>query len=148
MMRFVTAVLLFHFFLLGLCESSSAWLAEASAGQQHESVWNSEFYFLSPDEKKWFNTFLQGNFLTIGWSEITDEVLSHLPESQREEQRISMKVLGEKIGVEWAKKNKARKINTSMLIKWGDRLKSACKNPVRIPQTITELHAEVNSILK
>ena len=80
---------------------------------------------LSDQEKKWYEIFQKGNALAVGWVSISQDLLSRLPLSEQLEQKERLRELGDKIGREWCKDNRTRKIDTTMLRQWGKELKIA-----------------------
>ena len=103
---------------------------------------------LTPEEKAWFKTFQEGNILAMGWQEITAEILARTSMDKRQEQRIALENLGRKIGMEWSRQNRVRKVNTSMLQEWGGVLrKTAKKNPQQLAQAITYINQELDAVL-
>lgn len=103
---------------------------------------------LTPEEKAWFKTFQEGNILAMGWQEITAEILARTSMDKRQEQRIALESLGRKIGMEWCRQNRVRKVNTSMLQEWGGVLrKTAKKNPQQLAQAITYINQELDAVL-
>ena len=103
---------------------------------------------LTPEEKSWFKTFQEGNILAMGWQEITTEILARTSPDKRQEQRIALESLGRKIGMEWSRQNRVRKVNTSMLQEWGGMLrKTAKKNPQQLAQAITYINQELEAVL-
>jgi len=56
--------------------------------------------------------------------------------------------MGNKIGREWCKANGERKIDTSMLKKWGDKLRYTSKNePHLLAEVLDSIDGEINSLL-
>jgi hypothetical protein len=103
---------------------------------------------LTPEEKSWFKTFQEGNILSMGWQEISAEILARTSPDQRQEQRVALENLGRKIGMEWCRQNRVRKVNTSMLQEWGSILrKTAKKNPQQLAQAITYINQELEFVL-
>ena len=103
---------------------------------------------LTPDEKYWFKTFQEGNILSIGWQEISAEILARTSPEQRQAQRVALENLGKKIGMEWCRQNRVRKVNSSMLQEWGGILrKTAKKNPQQLAQAITFINQELDAVL-
>ncbi len=106
------------------------------------------FQDLSPEERKWFNIFLEGTFLVDGWKEITEDILASTPQDLRESQRKHLDQLGAKIGVEWSKDNATRRVDNSKLQQWGTILKkTAKKNPEQLAEVLVSIDQEVNNIL-
>lgn len=103
---------------------------------------------LSADEKSWFRVFQEGNILAMGWQEITSEIMARTPPENRQAQKLALDTLGKKIGMEWSRPNKVRKVSTSMLQDWGDILRNtAKKNPQQLTQAIAYIDQEVDAVL-
>ncbi len=103
---------------------------------------------LTPDEKFWFKVFQEGNMLVEGWQEISAIILDHTSAEQRQAQRVALEHLGEKIGLEWCRPNKVRKVTTSMLQDWGRLLrKTAKKNPQQLAQALVIIDKQVDAAL-
>ncbi len=103
---------------------------------------------LTPEELKWYKVFQEGTFLIAGWKEITREILANTPEVLRENQRQRLELLGRKIGMEWSRENAVRKVNNSMLKRWGDALKKAAKtNPEHLPKVIASIDRQLDNLL-
>ena len=84
----------------------------------------------------------------MGWQEITTEILARTSPDKRPEQRIALESLGRKIGMEWCRQNRVRKVNSSMLQEWGGVLrKTAKKNPQQLAQAITYINQELEAVL-
>jgi hypothetical protein len=128
--------------------AAHAGVAEASTGtdRNHPTVY--DFSGLSDHERKWFATFLEGNFFADGWREITADIVGYLPAEDQESSRELLNELGNRIGREWCRNNDQRRIDTSMLKKWGRRLKSTARqDPQEIAELIQYIKGEVNSLL-
>lgn len=103
---------------------------------------------LTAEEKSWFKTFQEGNILAMGWQEITSEILARTAPDKQHEQRVALENLGRKIGMEWCRQNRVRKVNSSMLQEWGGVLrKTAKKNPQQLAQAITYINQELDAVL-
>jgi len=103
---------------------------------------------LSPEEKKWFKTFQEGNFLSEGWQKISADIMAKTPPAQRPSQKVALDNLGRKIGMEWCRPNAVRKVNSSMLQEWGDILKkTARKNPQQLASAIAYIDQELDAVL-
>jgi hypothetical protein len=103
---------------------------------------------LSPEEKNWFKTFQEGNFLSEGWQEISAEIMAKTAPEQRAMQKVALDNLGRKIGLEWCRPNSIRKVNSSMLQEWGDILrKTARTNPQKLAWAIAYIDQEVDAVL-
>jgi len=76
-------------------------------------------------EQEWFRKFYDGTFLVKGWKARMDELLDAVPESDKASMRTLLADLGEKIGWEWAKDNRVRRVDTPMLQQWGENLRTA-----------------------
>ena len=100
------------------------------------------------DEQEWFRKFYEGTFLVMGWKQRMKELLQAVPDSDKEYVNDLLEDLGQKIGREWARENRLRKIDTPALQKWGDDLRSAKrKGPSVLVEQIRKLDAEVNKII-
>lgn len=134
--------------LLVLSGAESATIAEASLGEKKTTIGKYDVSGMSEKEREWFITFLKGNFFADGWEEISAEILTKTEEQQKEHQQVKLDKLGYKIGREWCKGNDVRKINTSMLKKWGKKLKNTADDaPHLLPAVIEEISQEVNILL-
>lgn len=137
------------FILLVVCDRPVV-ASNAQAALQSSAV--SQSYtipeHLSDEEKRWFKTFHEGNFLSEGWQEITAYLLARTPAEQRAAQKNALDNLGMKIALEWCRDNDVRKVDSSMLQEWGGLLKkTANTNPVDLPKTIAYIDDEVESVL-
>lgn len=104
---------------------------------------------IPPKEQKWYKTFHEGNLGVDGWLDISRDILSKLPAAQQPEQQVSLMQLGDKIGREWAKDNRTRKIDTGMLRKWGKELKDASEQgPLPLTRAIASINRQVDTILR
>jgi hypothetical protein len=127
----------------------------SSAGEAQAALTGSrsEYHYaipaeLSPEEKTWFKVFQEGNILSIGWQEISAEIMAKTPPEQQQEQRTALENLGNKIGIEWSRPNAVRKVNSSMLLEWGDILrKTARKNPQQLAKAIAYIDHQVDAVL-
>lgn len=103
---------------------------------------------LTEEERSWFITFQEGNFLSEGWQAISAEIMAKTPPEQQSSQKIALANLGQKIGMEWCRPNAVRRVNSSMLKEWGDILrKTARTNPRQLSSAIAFIDREVNSAL-
>jgi len=103
---------------------------------------------LTPEERGWFKTFQEGNILSIGWQEISAEIMDKTPPEQKEAQLVALENLGTKIGIEWSRPNGVRKVDSSMLLEWGDILrKTARTNPQQLAKAIDYIDQEVDAVL-
>ena len=103
---------------------------------------------LSAEEKKWFTKFQEGTVLVQGWQQISQDILAKTPLEYQEEQRKALERLGYRIGYEWSKNNKIRKIDNKMLRQWGRMLKkTARKDPYLIKEVIDDIDQTVASLL-
>jgi len=103
---------------------------------------------LSPEEKKWYQTFMKGTMFFDGWETISKEILESTPARFREEQKRRLAVLGHKIGVEWSRDNRIRRVDNRMLKEWGRMLKKAAKqSPEQLPEVIASIDEQVSEIL-
>ncbi|WP_456387464.1 hypothetical protein [Desulfolithobacter sp.] len=103
---------------------------------------------LTERERAWLETFYKGNMLADGWERVTEEILDKTPLEMQEEQKKVLEILGEKIGREWCRDNRVRRIDTRMLRQWGEKLKQAAGEDSRkLAETIREIDQKVNEIL-
>ncbi len=106
------------------------------------------FELLDEKEREWFATFQEGTLFFDGWQEISDDVVTNVPEIKKIKAQTTMIILGIKIGCEWSKDNSIRKISNSMLIDWGDELRQAAKKlPESLPLVINAIESEVDKLL-
>ena len=77
-----------------------------------------------------------------------EEILAQVPPGQESDFRERLRNLGAKIGPEWARDNRNRRIDTQMLQGWGDKLRR-CRsaNAEQLTCPIEEIEAEVDRIL-
>lgn len=147
-MRFVVfGVVISSFLLLGgtqtFANEAQAALTDRTAEYRYEIPKS-----LSPEEREWFKTFQEGNFLSEGWQDISAEIMAKTPVEQRPTQKIALDNLGRKIGMEWSRPNAVRKVNSTMLQEWGDILrKTARTNPQKLAWAITYIDQEVDAVL-
>lgn len=128
---------------------SAAWAnAQAVLPQQHVAPQYEIPAQLTAEERDWFKTFQEGNFLSEGWQSIASEIMSRTPPEQQPGQKIALDNLGKKIGMEWCRPNAIRRVNSSMLKEWGDILrKTARTNPQQLASAIAYIDREVDSVL-
>lgn len=103
---------------------------------------------LTPEERNWFKTFQEGNFLSEGWQNISAEIMAKTPPAQQPAQKIALANLGRKIGMEWCRANAVRKVNSSMLKEWGDILRNTARtNPQQLASAIAFIDQKVDAVL-
>jgi hypothetical protein len=103
---------------------------------------------VAKDEEEWLRKFYEGSFLIPGWKSRMKELLRAVPDSEKDQMQALLSDLGEKIGREWAKDNRTRRIDNQMLQKWGDTLSTAKrKGPEVLTREIRKLETEVDNIL-
>jgi len=103
---------------------------------------------LSPEEKKWFQRFQDGFPFLDGWKKITQTVIAKFPENERAQRMAAMRELGLKIGSEWSRDDRIRKVDTDMLRAWGKELRQAgAENHVQIAKVMFKIEKEINSLL-
>jgi len=104
---------------------------------------------LTTEEQRWYHKFQNGLLFFSGWKEISEEILTCLPEEKRAETKNLLEYMGIRIGTEWSKANDERKIDTEQLRSWGSRLRKARKNGApHLSETVRKITIEVDSILK
>ena len=100
------------------------------------------------NREEWLNKFYEGNFFVKGWNHHTKEVLKIVPPDEKEHVRELLDNLGNRIGPEWARENDIRRINNSMLKKWGNDLHTARRQgPDAVMEAIHSIESEADSIL-
>ncbi len=100
------------------------------------------------NEEEWFRKFYEGTFLIKGWKRRMRELLRAIPASDREAMADLLADLGERIGREWAREDRVRRIDTKKLQKWGENLRVARrKGPAVLVDEIHKLDGEVKNIL-
>ena len=61
----------------------------------------------------------------------------------------TMQTLGLKIGHEWSRDNRVRKVNTDMLRAWGRELRKAgAENHIQLAQALYKIDSEVDTLLR
>ena len=97
------------------------------------------------DQQEWYKKFYEGTFLVQGWKSRIKEILKGLSTEDKKEMGELLENLGKKIGMEWARDNDVRKINTSQLQQWGKDLQKAGKTgPAALAKQIRQLDEEVD----
>ena len=103
---------------------------------------------LKNTEEERYQKFLKGTFLIKGWNARAEEILEAAPPGDRDELQSLLSKLGEKIGREWAKDLKVRKIDTAMLQKWGKQLKEANDSSAdEMADSLRKIDREADTIL-
>lgn len=103
---------------------------------------------LSPGEKKWYCRFQEGVPFFDGWEKITQAVVEKFPEHERKQRLEAMHKLGLKIGYEWSRDNRVRKVNTDMLRAWGrDLRKAGAESHVQLAEVLYKIDNEMDSLL-
>jgi hypothetical protein len=100
------------------------------------------------DQQEWYRKFYEGTFLIKGWKGRMNEILKGVPSEEKEEMGGLLENLGKKIGMEWARENDVRKIDTAQLQKWGKDLQNAQKKGTKaLRERVRELNEEVDQLL-
>lgn len=103
---------------------------------------------LNQEEQRWYKIFQEGNFVSEGWQDISAEILAKTPAEQRSAQKVALDNLGRKIGMEWCRPNTIRKVDSTMLLEWGDILRStARKSPHQLGKAIAYIDHKVDAVL-
>jgi hypothetical protein len=103
---------------------------------------------LNSEEQKWYNKFQKGGLFFDGWQDISKDVVEKFPEEEKIKTKVTMQVLGDKIGSEWCRKNEIRRISTEMLKKWGDQLRKAvASSSTQVASVIYSIEYEVDTLL-
>ena len=125
--------------------NNKALLSPAGVGQPAEEV----LATLTPGERKWYYRFQEGIPCFDGWKKITQAVVEKFPEPERETRIATMQTLGMKIGHEWSRDNRVRKVNTDMLRAWGRELRKAgAENHIQLAQALYKIDSEVDTLLR
>lgn len=102
----------------------------------------------SKEEEEWFKKFQEGTFLVKGWKSRIKETLKPFSSPEKEKLQQQLEKLGERIGREWSKNNAIRRIDTTMLQKWGDTLLAAKDRGSNVlVSEIERLNSEVDKLL-
>ena len=134
--------------VMSVPQAHAAGTAEASTGNHKTYSDQYDLSGLSDHEMKWFVTFLEGTFFADGWQDISSDILVKISPDEREKKQYVLTSMGNKIGREWCKANGKRKIDTSMLKKWGDKLRYTAKNePHLLAEVLDSIDGEINSLL-
>lgn len=100
------------------------------------------------NQQEWYKKFYEGTFLVKGWKSRMNEVLKGLPPEDRGEMGELLETLGKKIGMEWARDNDVRRIDTAQLQRWGKDLQNASQKGAKaLSDQIQQLNGEVNKRL-
>lgn len=147
-MRYILIAIIVQIYVFLPLAESHAGVAQASTSHHTGYLQHYDFSDLNPQERRWFIKFIEGTFFTDGWQEIASDILVSLPDEIRQEKKRKLLELGNKIGREWCKDNDIRRIDTGMLKKWGDMLKSASRDkPHHLLRMIEHINSEVDSII-
>jgi len=99
-------------------------------------------------EQEWFRKFYDGTFLVKGWKARMNELLDTIPDQDKESMGFLLAELGEKIGREWAKENRVRRVDTPMLQQWGENLRAAKRmGQEELVEEIRKIDEELDEIL-
>lgn len=100
------------------------------------------------DQQEWYKKFYEGTFLVKGWKSRMKDVLKGLSPEDRGEMGELLETLGKKIGMEWARDNDVRKIDTAQLQRWGKELQNASqKGSEALADRVQQLNGEVDKKL-
>jgi hypothetical protein len=100
------------------------------------------------NQQEWYGKFYEGTFLVQGWKSRMKEILQGLSPEDKGEMREMLENLGKKIGMEWARENEVRRIDTPQLQSWGQALRKARqKGPEALTSRIRKLKEEVDQRL-
>lgn len=147
-MRCLVLALILQVLLIVPAARVHAGVAEASTTSDHILCQQYDTTGLSAKERDWFLTFIKGNILSEGWGQITADILKHTPAEDHEMRSHELRQLGTKIGREWCRDNKIRRIDSGMLSDWGGRLRHAAKHePQQLPEVIRYIDVQVDSLL-
>ena len=99
-------------------------------------------------EREWFRKFYDGTLLVKGWHARMNELLDAVPDHEKESMGVLLAELGEKIGREWARDNRIRRVDTPMLQQWGENLRAAKRRGWDVlAEEIRKIDAELDKIL-
>jgi hypothetical protein len=99
-------------------------------------------------EQEWYRKFNNGTLLVKGWKARMNELLDNLPDQDKESVGALLSELGEKIGWEWAKDNRVRRVDTAMLQQWGENLQAARRSGQEaLAREIRKIDEELDEIL-
>ena len=100
------------------------------------------------DQQEWYNKFYEGTFLAKGWKSRMNEILKGLSPEDKGKMGKQLETIGKNIGMEWAKPNDVRKIDTAQLQRWGKDLQNASqKGAEALTGQIQQLNGEVDKKL-
>ena len=100
------------------------------------------------DQQEWYKKFYEGTFLVKGWKSRMNDVLKGLSPDDKGEMGKLLETLGKKIGMEWARENNVRKIDTAQLQRWGRDLQNArSEGPKALAGQIRRLNEQVEKML-
>ena len=100
------------------------------------------------NEEEWFRKFYEGTFLVKGWRSRMEELLRAFSSAERDKMHSLLDNLGEKIGREWARDNRVRRVDTPLLQQWGQDLRNArIDGPDVLVKAIRKLDTEVDNLL-
>jgi len=100
------------------------------------------------DQQEWYKKFYEGTFLVKGWKSRVNDVLKGLSPEDKGEMGERLETLGKKIGMEWARDNDVRKIDTAQLQRWGKDLQNASQKGAKaLSGQIQQLNKEVDKKL-
>lgn len=119
-------------FLLSACtsyKSGKLWPAELPPQTHFSDAFQTDIeahqYQTEDEYLFWVLRFYNGINLVPGWLGITEQVLDKLDEPQRSEVAMRLFSLGSRIGTEWPKDNRVRKLNSRSANVWRDGLLEA-----------------------
>jgi len=100
------------------------------------------------DQQEWYKKFYEGTFLVKGWKSRMNEILKGLSPEDKGKMGKQLETIGKNIGMEWAKPNDVRKIDTAQLQRWGKDLQNASqKGAEALTGQIQQLNGEVDKKL-
>ncbi|MBN4075394.1 hypothetical protein JYU22_02305 [Gammaproteobacteria bacterium AH-315-E17] len=70
----------------------------------------------------WVRVFYSGSAISIGWLQLTEDLLIEMPANKQQEYAELLAELGQRIGAEWARDNGLRLIDTRSASAWRDAL--------------------------
>jgi hypothetical protein len=94
----------------------------------------------------WVKIFYFGNALSLGWIQLTEELLDKTPVYKQQEYAELMAEIGQLISAEWSLSNRTRLIDTRSASVWRDALAEAISAD-DLDNYLQRFNADVNSIL-
>lgn len=152
-MKLKMTFLTIAFFLLSACsgfQAEDGWPRELPpktyfiAAYQADS--GTQLYQTQEEYMFWVNRFYHGVNIVPGWLGLTEQVLEKLKEPQRSEVQEQLFLLGGRIGAEWPKDNRVRKLNSRSANVWRDALVEALDRD-ELKEYMARVNQDVDDLL-